>query len=189
MDYVTEQWLLAFGRARFSRDKEKRVIAERFFARWEQLKAAPLYANIDFGLTFTVDGESIPMVGTNGTDGPYVMVAGWISENTAPQSPLSPPVVATAPPGYLFDDIEWTDAVARQGVRIPRGDDYYQSTHWEILRSEGRVGRCAMCHRTDVATTLHHRTYERMGQERVDDLTEVCRACHRHYHAALRNAA
>jgi hypothetical protein len=187
MNIGTDNWLLAFGRLRFSCDKKRREIAERFFSQWERLKAAPPYASIHFGLTFTVDGESLPMVGINDPDtGPYVLVAGWIMENT-PQLPVSP--VATETPWYLVDDAEWIDAVARQGVRIPCRDDYYQSTHWEILRSELRLGRCAMCHRTDVATTLHHRTYERMGQERADDLTEICRRCHRYYHDGLRRAA
>lgn len=95
---------------------------------------------------------------------------------------------------FFVDDAEWTDAVARQdldGLGLRINDDYYRSMHWELLRREFLTGRCAMCERTDVPTTLHHRgprAYSRMGQETAEDLTEVCRVCHGRHHE-LRRAA
>jgi 5-methylcytosine-specific restriction endonuclease McrA len=32
---------------------------------------------------------------------------------------------------------------------------------------------------------LHHRSYDRVGRERVDDLVPLCRACHDHVHRVL----
>jgi hypothetical protein len=185
MDIVTDNWLQAFGRLRFSCDKRRRAIAERFFSQWERLKAAPPYAAIDFGITFTVDGNSpsLPMVGINDPDtGPYVMVAGSIMENT-PQLPVSP--AATETPWYLVDDAEWTNAVAHQGVRVPSyAEGYLLSTHWTLVTEEVHTGTCAHCDRPG-RTQLHHLSYASHGAERPGDLLELCAQCHRRQHPRL----
>lgn len=41
--------------------------------------------------------------------------------------------------------------------------------------------RCQLCNRRGNLNT-HHRTYERVGAERVDDLTVLCRKCHERFH-------
>jgi hypothetical protein len=60
--------------------------------------------------------------------------------------------------------------------------DYLGSPHWQALRlrfaRSGRPKRCAVCH--DPAYELHHRTYRRLGRERLDDLVALC---HRHHEA------
>lgn len=40
--------------------------------------------------------------------------------------------------------------------------------------------RCRICNASeaDVRLEVHHRTYERLGCERADDLTTLCRDCH-----------
>jgi hypothetical protein len=59
---------------------------------------------------------------------------------------------------------------------------YLDSPHWQGLRlryaASGRPKRCAVCH--DPAYELHHRTYRRLGRERLDDLVPLC---HRHHEA------
>ncbi len=65
-------------------------------------------------------------------------------------------------------------------------DDYMQSAEWQeqANAAKGRAGhRCQVCNRPATAVTLeaHHRTYERLGQERAEDLTVLCRDCHALY--------
>jgi hypothetical protein len=62
---------------------------------------------------------------------------------------------------------------------------YINSSRWrnnparlEELRRAGH--RCRLCNLgfPDVILTVHHRTYERLGQELADDLTTLCLECH-----------
>jgi hypothetical protein len=117
--------------------------------------------------------------------GLFFHASGWVADDREiPTQPTEPQI------GNCFaaDDAEWTEAVARQGVRIPGADEYYQSTHWQILKQELLEGRCTKC-REHVSTTLHHWTYERFGHEKPEDLIELCRKCHARYHDGLRRAA
>jgi 5-methylcytosine-specific restriction endonuclease McrA len=62
---------------------------------------------------------------------------------------------------------------------------YINSSRWrnnparleELQRSSHR---CRLCNLgfPDVILTVHHRTYERLGQELADDLTTLCMECH-----------
>ncbi len=72
--------------------------------------------------------------------------------------------------------------------------DYYtyiQSAEWRERANvaKRRVGnRCQVCNRPATSVTLeaHHRTYERLGKERPEDLTVLCRDCHALYEANKR---
>lgn len=57
---------------------------------------------------------------------------------------------------------------------------------FEALRSAGF--RCRICNApsSDIPLQAHHRTYERRGAERPDDLTALCRDCHHEVHNFLR---
>lgn len=52
------------------------------------------------------------------------------------------------------------------------------------LKLSGR--RCRLCNRRH-DLTVHHRTYVRLGRERVSDLTTLCRECHDFVTLALRH--
>jgi hypothetical protein len=43
--------------------------------------------------------------------------------------------------------------------------------------------RCAHCRTTDASLDVHHKTYDRFGNERLDDLIALCRPCHDVVHA------
>jgi hypothetical protein len=116
----------------------------------------------------------------NERDGMCLQASGWGDWEV--DEPSSPPPAVNVGASWFADDAEWTNAVARDGVRIPAHDDYYLSTHWELTKDARISGRCAMCEERSV-TTLHHRTYARVGRERADDLTEVCWRCHARHHA------
>lgn len=67
--------------------------------------------------------------------------------------------------------------------------DYHEYIKTEAWRERAeaakqRVGhRCQICNRpaTRVTLDVHHRTYERLGNERPEDLTVLCRGCHELY--------
>lgn len=58
--------------------------------------------------------------------------------------------------------------------------DYLRSPHWRRFRLEYkrvRSWRCAVCQEKD-RLELHHVTYERLGNEQLDDVRPLCQACH-----------
>ncbi len=62
--------------------------------------------------------------------------------------------------------------------------EYLQTDHWKRIRAWAlrQAGyRCQICH-TKKTLHTHHRTYERLGSERLSDLTVLCRACHERHH-------
>lgn len=67
--------------------------------------------------------------------------------------------------------------------------EYLESPEWRRLRDlaiERAGGRCQMCNVAPPRFHVHHRTYERLGHERVEDLTALCPRCHRRYHQPMR---
>jgi 5-methylcytosine-specific restriction endonuclease McrA len=60
-----------------------------------------------------------------------------------------------------------------------RYGDYLKSPHWLRLRNAYREsGLPQTCVCGDEEVHLHHLTYDRIGAERLDDLTPLCRRCH-----------
>jgi len=96
--------------------------------------------------------------------------------------PDAPPAAASAIDPREGDG--WEAAVQWQGVRYPRGAEYYQSTHWQLVNEAYRQGRCAQCRRQGVRTQLHHREGEGYGNEQPRHLTELCVPCHARQHGA-----
>lgn len=61
--------------------------------------------------------------------------------------------------------------------------EYLTTQHWRHMRALAidRYGvACALCNSS--GSEVHHRTYERLGQERLDDLIVLCRSCHKKHH-------
>lgn len=84
-------------------------------------------------------------------------------------------------------DVSRTD-VRRNYSAMPY-KEYLQTSHWKRLREEklSNVGyRCQVCNRGGRILDVHHRTYERLGQELERDLTVLCRACHSFFHERRR---
>lgn len=62
--------------------------------------------------------------------------------------------------------------------------EYLQSKHWKHTRTaaiERAGGACQLCNRT-AQLHVHHRTYERLGEELPEDLTVLCKSCHERFH-------
>lgn len=62
--------------------------------------------------------------------------------------------------------------------------EYLQSEHWKDIRLMAlrRASfRCQLCNAQD-KLNVHHRTYERRGEELLSDLTVLCEPCHAKHH-------
>lgn len=63
-------------------------------------------------------------------------------------------------------------------------DAYLNSAEWRKLRKRAlrrAEQRCQLCNGED-DLHVHHRTYERVGEERITDLTVLCGWCHARFH-------
>jgi hypothetical protein len=63
--------------------------------------------------------------------------------------------------------------------------EYLRSDHWKGLkaryRASGSFQKCTVCF--DPNVDLHHKTYKRLGQEKLTDLVPLCRLHHDTLHA------
>ena len=62
--------------------------------------------------------------------------------------------------------------------------EYIRSKAWRDRRNQvlrRSRGVCERCGKWPVVN-VHHRTYERLGSERLEDLIGVCRHCHEEMH-------
>ncbi len=70
-------------------------------------------------------------------------------------------------------------------------EEYRRTPEWRsrrnrvLLRAGNRCELCGTRERLDV----HHRTYERYGEEQLGDLIALCRSCHQRFHDILPDAA
>lgn len=68
---------------------------------------------------------------------------------------------------------------------------YLQSPEWKWRAEEAKLAannQCALC-TSSTNLNVHHRTYDRVGYERLSDLIVLCRVCHRRHHRVLQPAA
>ena len=69
----------------------------------------------------------------------------------------------------------------RLGLRIEEYDRYLESPHWQTFRKAALAKQarehdsnfCHQCSSTE-ALHVHHVTYERLGAERLDDVSIIC---------------
>ncbi len=83
------------------------------------------------------------------------------------------------------DDDEHTAPGRPPNLRALPYGEYLQTPHWkrkreDKLRAVGR--RCQVCNQGPGPLDVHHRTYERLGEELDLDLTALCRSCHHLFH-------
>jgi 5-methylcytosine-specific restriction endonuclease McrA len=64
--------------------------------------------------------------------------------------------------------------------------DFLKSNHWRMTRSRYWKSKlpkvCGCCGTSDKPLELHHKTYKRIGMERLNDLILLCRECHQGTH-------
>ncbi len=78
-----------------------------------------------------------------------------------------------------------TVPVSPKELRALPYKEYLRIPHWkrkreEKLRAAGY--RCQVCNRGGRTLEVHHRTYDRRGEELEQDLTVLCRSCHTNFH-------
>lgn len=69
--------------------------------------------------------------------------------------------------------------------------DYLQSEGWKRRRSwalEFWGNRCAICN-SNKNIEVHHRCYDRIGYEQLNDLIALCNHCHTTHHEAMLSLA
>lgn len=69
-------------------------------------------------------------------------------------------------------------------------EDYLTTAHWQETRKRKLMAvghKCQRCNRYH-ALEVHHLTYERLGEERMEDLEVLCPICHRKAHGIEPNA-
>lgn len=70
-------------------------------------------------------------------------------------------------------------------LKIVPYQEYLQTSEWQERRKrhlESVDYRCQVCNATSKPIDIHHRTYERRGDERYTDLLALCRDCHALFH-------
>jgi hypothetical protein len=63
--------------------------------------------------------------------------------------------------------------------------EYLKTDHWQSVRKMALYmggHECALCTSRGPRLDVHHRTYKNLGDERPDDLTVLCRECHKRHH-------
>lgn len=70
--------------------------------------------------------------------------------------------------------------------------EYLKSKHWKLLRDRFKAsklykgGICKLCgYNNDV--NIHHKSYKRIGHERLNDLLVLCQSCHNQLHNRYNN--
>lgn len=64
-------------------------------------------------------------------------------------------------------------------------EQYLQTPHWQAVREAAiaYAGRCQVCDSAE-SLQVHHRRYDRLGEECPADVTVLCRLCHRLFYLA-----
>lgn len=67
--------------------------------------------------------------------------------------------------------------------------EYLQSKHWKNLKKRYKnsklIQKCYICD-SNKNINIHHKTYKRIGNERLNDLIPLCKECHYLTHKALK---
>jgi hypothetical protein len=106
-----------------------------------------------------------------------------------PEAPDEPPLwrdrmeVPDVPP--IYADLPGGAAWVVAWLKSLPYPQYLLTEHWHGMRREALAFaryRCTRCEREDGPLDVHHRTYDRKGQERPSDLLVLCRPCHAREH-------
>ena|SRR5215471_5608984 len=81
------------------------------------------------------------------------------------------------------------EALIKDKQRREKYQEYLESDRWkekrrDVFASQGRF--CAKCGETQEQLHIHHLTYERFGNERIEDLQVLCKSCHLKHHKIQR---
>jgi hypothetical protein len=63
--------------------------------------------------------------------------------------------------------------------------DFLKTPEWDATRRamlRKAKYTCQLCNKDGVTLNVHHKTYERIGEELTDDLIVLCKSCHAKFH-------
>jgi len=81
----------------------------------------------------------------------------------------------------ILDDQSRLDVFKRWLWRV-RYEEHLASPAWQELRQQVIERQDGRCRCGAFGTDVHHLTYQRLGDERLDDLELLCRPCHQEEH-------
>lgn len=70
--------------------------------------------------------------------------------------------------------------------------EYLKTEHWTNLKIRFKAsklykdGKCHLC-KSKTMINIHHKSYKRIGNERLNDLIVLCNLCHSKLHKAYNN--
>ena len=71
------------------------------------------------------------------------------------------------------------------GEQVIGYPSYLQTNHWKNFRLEvirERKNECERCFDVVEVPQIHHKTYKRLGKEKISDVTLLCPKCHKIIH-------
>jgi len=82
--------------------------------------------------------------------------------------------------GFYYRDVYETHRQKRRQAWRDYYDAYLVSLRWALLRVKALTKvnyKCVACESTDTLQ-LHHRHYQTLGEESLDDVVILCKKCH-----------
>ena len=100
-----------------------------------------------------------------------------------------------------LNELKTNEVLLRRSIRKPRSEEgsrrkqytnYLHSEEWQLKREEVfslRGRKCERCNKdlTNKIADVHHKTYDRLFNELMEDLEVLCRPCHQEEHKDKRN--
>jgi hypothetical protein len=91
------------------------------------------------------------------------------------------------------DPLVWGFHINREALKKLMSDhwieyaDYLKSDQWKAVRSRAKfeADMCCQICGSEYSLDVHHRTYERLGDELPEDLIVLCNNCHAKFHDKL----
>ena len=80
------------------------------------------------------------------------------------------------------------DLITKEKTYKERYHEYLFSPEWDLLRKaklKEAGHKCQLCNASGVKIEVHHRTYERVFHELLEDLIALCDPCHKKFHDRL----
>ncbi len=80
----------------------------------------------------------------------------------------------------------------RTELRNMRFEEYLRTPEWRSRRNRALLmagNRCQLCGKSNLRLDAHHNSYQRRGEELLEDLVVLCCNCHQRYHRGLPEVA
>ena len=97
---------------------------------------------------------------------------------------------------YCYEQQFRAERLARQARQKELGNmslpEYLKTKEWKARRNRALIkagNRCQTYGRNNVPLDVHHNSYERVGNELLEDLAVLCRCCHELYPGILPETA